>query len=102
MQPVVTTRELRRDILDLATRAAHGESILVMRHGRPVALLRQARPEEDMRKLAIESFRRHIARSLRQAERRPHLITWHGRESVVLAPLPPELADLEADHEEDM
>jgi antitoxin (DNA-binding transcriptional repressor) of toxin-antitoxin stability system len=102
MQQVVTTRELRRDILDLAARASHGESTVVMRHGRPVALLRQARPEENVRQLGIESFRRHIARSLRQAEQRPHLITWHGRESVVLAPLPPELADLVPDREEDL
>jgi antitoxin (DNA-binding transcriptional repressor) of toxin-antitoxin stability system len=102
MHQVVTTRELRTDILDLAARASHGESIVVMRHGRPVALLRQALPEENMRQLGIESFRRHIARSLRQAERRPHLITWHGRESVVLAPLPPELADLEPDCEEEL
>jgi antitoxin (DNA-binding transcriptional repressor) of toxin-antitoxin stability system len=102
VQPIVTTRELRRDILDLAARASHGECIVVMRHGSPVAVLRQARPEENMRKVGIESFRRHIARSLRQAERRPHLITWHGRESVVLAPLPPELADLEPDGEEEL
>jgi antitoxin (DNA-binding transcriptional repressor) of toxin-antitoxin stability system len=102
VQPIVTTRELRRDILDLAARASQGESIVVMRHGRPVALLRQARPEENMRKVGIESFRRHIARSLRQAEKRPHLITWHGRESVVLAPLPPELADLEPDCEDEL
>jgi antitoxin (DNA-binding transcriptional repressor) of toxin-antitoxin stability system len=102
VQAIVTTRELRRDILDLAARASHGESIVVMRHGRPVALLRQARPEENMRKVGIESFRRHIARSLRQAEKRPHLITWHGRESVVLAPLPPELTDLEPESEDEL
>jgi antitoxin (DNA-binding transcriptional repressor) of toxin-antitoxin stability system len=102
VQPAVTTRELRRDILDLAARASQGEAIVVMRHGRPVALLRQARPEENMREVGIESFRRNIAQSLRQAERRPHLITWHGRESVVLAPLPPELADVEPDREEEL
>jgi antitoxin (DNA-binding transcriptional repressor) of toxin-antitoxin stability system len=102
VQPVVTTRELRRDILDLAARASQGEAIVVMRHGRPVALLRRARPEENMREVGNESFRRHIAQSLRQAERRPHLITWHGRESVVLAPLPPELADVEPDCEEEL
>ncbi len=98
MQPIVTTRELRRDILDLAERAAEGESIVVLRHGTPVALLRKARPEENMRRMPIERFRRNIAKSLRQAERQPHLITWHGRESlvltslaVVLSPVPPEL-----------
>ena len=103
MQPTVTTRELRRDILDLAERAAEGESIVVLRHGEPVALLRKARPEETMRRMPIERFRRNIAKSLRQAERQPQLITWHGRESlvltslsVVLSPVPPELkADLE-------
>ena len=103
MQPMVTTRELRRDILDLAERASEGESIVVLRHGEPVALLRKARPEESMRRMPIERFRRNIARSLRQAEVQPQLITWHGRESlvltslaVVLSPVPPELkADLE-------
>jgi len=103
MQPIVTTRELRRDILDLAERAAEGESIVVLRHGEPVALLRKARPEENMRRMPIERFRRNIAKSLRQAERQPQLITWHGRESlvltslaVVLSPVPPELkTDLE-------
>jgi len=98
MQPIVTTRELRRDILDLAERAAEGESIVVLRHGEPVAVLRKARPEENMRRMPIERFRRNIAKSLRQAERQPQLITWHGRESlvltslaVVLSPVPPEL-----------
>ena len=98
MQPIVTTRELRRDILDLAERASEGESIVVLRHGEPVAVLRKARPEEDMRRMPIERFRRNIAKSLRQAERQPQLITWHGRESlvltslaVVLSPVPPEL-----------
>lgn len=100
MQPVVTTRELRRDILDLAERAAEGESIVVMRHGVPVALLRKALPEEDLRRMPIERFRRNIAKSLRQAERQPQLITWHGRDSlvltslaVVLSPVPPALKD---------
>ena len=98
MQPIVTTRELRRDILDLAERASEGESIVVLRHGTPVALLRKARPEENMKRMPIERFRRNIAKSLRQAERQPQLITWHGRESlvltslaVVLSPVPPEL-----------
>ncbi len=98
MQPIVTTRELRRDILDLAERASEGESIVVLRHGEPVALLRKARPEETMRRMPIERFRRNIAKSLRQAERQPQLITWHGRESlvltslsVVLSPVPPEI-----------
>ncbi len=98
MQPIVTTRELRRDILDLAERASEGESIVVLRHGEPVAVLRKARPEENMRRMPIERFRRNIAKSLRQAERQPQLITWHGRESLVLAslavvlsPVPPEL-----------
>ena len=96
MQPIVTTRELRRDIADLAVRASCGETIIVLRHGHPVALLRPARPDENMRRLPIETFRRHIARSVRQAERQPQLITWHGRESVVLSPLPAELkAELE-------
>ena len=100
MQPVVTTRELRRDILDLAERAAEGEPIVVMRHGVPVALLRKALPEEDLRRMPIERFRRNIAKSLRQAERQPQLITWHGRDSlvltslaVVLSPVPPALKD---------
>ncbi|MEP6468167.1 MAG: type II toxin-antitoxin system prevent-host-death family antitoxin [Chloroflexota bacterium] len=103
MQAIVTTRELRRDILDLAERASEGESIVVLRHGEPVAVLRKARPEENMRRMPIERFRRNIAKSLRQAERQPQLITWHGRESlvltslaVVLSPVPPDVkADLE-------
>ena len=53
--------------------------------------------------MPIERFRRNIAKSLRQAERQPQLITWHGRESlvltslaVVLSPVPPDVkADLE-------
>lgn len=102
MQPVVTTRELRRDILDLAERAVAGEAFVVMRHGRPVALLRKARPEEDLRRVPIETFRRHIARSLRQAQQRPHLITWHGRDSVVLAPVPSELMEQQPDAEEEL
>lgn len=101
MQAIVTTRELRRDILDLAARASNGEAIVVMRHSQPVALLRKAYPEESMRRLPIETFRRHIARWLRQAEQRPQLITWHGRESVVLAPLPPELMQDQRDPEGD-
>jgi len=101
MQAIVTTRELRRDILDLATRARDGEAIVVMRHGQPVALLRKAHPEESMRRLPIETFRRHIARWLRQAEQHPQLITWHGRESVVLAPLPLELMQDQSDAEAD-
>ena len=102
MQPVVTTHELRRDILDLAERAVAGEAFVVMRHGRPGALLRKARPEEDLRRVPIETFRRHIARSLRQAQQLPHLITWHGRDSVVLAPVPSELIEQQPDSEEEL
>lgn len=87
MQPAVTTRELRRDILDLAERAASGEAIVVMRHGTPVALLRKGLPSEDLRRMPIEQFRRNIAKALRQAEQRPQLITWHGRDSLVLTSL---------------
>ena len=101
MQPLVTTRELRRDILDLAERAVAGEAFVVTHHGRPVALLRKARPEEDLRRVPIETFRRHIARSLRQAQQRPHLITWHGRDSVVLGPVPSELME-QPDSEEEL
>ncbi|MGH2381029.1 MAG: type II toxin-antitoxin system Phd/YefM family antitoxin [Candidatus Limnocylindria bacterium] len=100
MQPAVTTRELRRDILELAERVAAGEAIVVTRHGTAVALLRKALPSEDLRRMPIERFRRNIAKSLRQAEQRPQLITWHGRDSlvltslaVVLSPVPPALRD---------
>lgn len=100
MQPAVTTRELRRDILELAERVAAGEAIVVTRHGEAVALLRKALPSEDPRRMPIERFRRNIAKSIRQAEQRPQLITWHGRDSlvltslaVVLSPVPPALKE---------
>lgn len=46
--------------------------------------------------MPIERLRRNVAKSLRQAEQRPQLITWHGRDSlvltslaIVLSPVPP-------------
>lgn len=100
MQTAVTTRELRRDILELAERAAGGEDIVVLRHGHPVAVLRKAHPSEDLRRMPIERFRRNVAKSLRQAEQRSQLITWHGRDSlvlsslaIVLSPMPPALIE---------
>ena len=100
MQSAVTTRELRRDILELAERAAGGETIVVLRHGHPVALLRKALPSEDLRRMPFERLRRNVAKSLRQAEQRPQLITWHGRDSlvltslaIVLSPVPPAIRE---------
>ena len=73
---VVSVRMLRRHIADIATRAAAGEPVVILRHGHPWAMLRQALPGERCRTQSITSLRDDLRRGLLRARRRPLRLTW--------------------------
>ncbi len=84
----VSGRELRKQFGDLIVRAGGGETIVIEHRGWPVAILRKARPDEDLARISMFEFRRHTGRTLKSAKRRPILVHWYRRRSVVVEPIP--------------
>ena len=74
---------------DIATHAAAGETVVVLRHGHPWALLRPMVPGERCRTQSITSFRDDLRRGILRARRRPIRLSWRGDSlDVVVCPVP--------------
>ncbi|MBA2719236.1 MAG: type II toxin-antitoxin system prevent-host-death family antitoxin [Chloroflexi bacterium] len=88
MECVVDSSTLRRRASEYVGRASAGETILVTRRGRPMAFLRPPVPGERLTRISVTTFRRTLRSALRTARSRPVLLTWHGGEAAVVAPVP--------------
>ena len=88
MECVVDSSTLRRRASEYVGRASAGETILVTRRGRPMAFLRPPVPGERLTRISVTTFRRTLRAALRTARSRPVLLTWHGGEAAVVAPVP--------------
>jgi sulfatase maturation enzyme AslB (radical SAM superfamily) len=53
-----------------------------------MAFLRPPVPGERLTRISVTTFRRTLRSALRTARSRPVLLTWHGGEAAVVAPVP--------------
>lgn len=98
---VVTVRTFRRQMADLAAKAADGATIVITRHGRPWALLRPAQPGDRCRPQSVTAFRDDLRRGLLRARQRDLRLTWRGQTLAVVTTAPPDLVLSEDDYDYD-
>ncbi len=84
----VKSADLRHRIGECVSRAARGETFLVIRYSQPIAVLRPRRPDDTFDSLRVTEFWRDFPRVLAKAREGGVLITWYSDVAAVLAPVP--------------
>lgn len=84
----VKSADLRHRIGECVSRAARGETFLVIRYSEPIAVLRPRRPDDAFESLRVTEFWRDFPTVLSKARRGGVLITWYSDAAAVLAPVP--------------
>lgn len=80
--------DLRHRVGECVSRAARGETFLVIRYSEPIAVLRPRRPDDAFESLRVTEVWRDFPRVLAKARAGGVLITWYSDAAAVLAPVP--------------
>ena len=84
----VKSADLRHRVGECVTRAARGETFVVIRYSEPIAVLRPRRQDDAFESLRVTEFWREFPKVLAKARQGGVLITWYSDAAAVLAPLP--------------
>ena len=84
----VKSADLRHRIGECVSRAARGETFLVIRYSEPIAVLRPRRSGDLFESFRVTEFWRDFPRVLAKAREGGVLITWYSDAAAVLAPVP--------------
>ncbi len=88
MEQLISSAKFRHQAGECITRAARGETFVILLYGRPVAVLRPRAEGEAYESLTTTAVWRDLRRVLARARREPVLITWYSDALAVLAPVP--------------
>lgn len=84
----VRSADLRHRVGECVSRAARGETFVVIRYSVPIALLRPRRADDAYESFRVTEFWRDFPKVLAKAREGGVLITWYSDAVAVLAPIP--------------
>jgi len=85
---IVAVEELRRNLASFLDLSRDGTPFLLARKGRVKALVRPPSDEDSFQPIGTAEFRCRAGRVLREAARKPRLITWYGKPAAAVVGAP--------------